>query len=125
MIGEDFISRLTDALPSGIMALSPERTVFLWNSAAEAFTSLPRESVMGLHEEKLPRDVRLILECDSPETELPGPDGEPRHIQKTVREFELAGSGTIRVVAFTDVWGLLVSGCHFKGLPSSWGMSAP
>lgn len=107
MKNEDFIFRLTDALPSGIMALSPERTVFLWNSAAEAFTSLPRESVMGLHEEKLPRDVRLILECDSPETELPGTDGEPRHIQRTVRELELAGSGTIRVVAFTDVTGIL------------------
>ena len=50
MKGEDFIVRLTDALPSGIMALSPERTVFLWNSAAESFTSLHRESVMGLHE---------------------------------------------------------------------------
>lgn len=103
----DFIVMLTDALPSGIMALSREGTVFLWNSAAEAVTSLGRESVMGLHEDELPEDVRLILECDSPETDLPGPDGEPRRIQRTVRELELAGSGTIRVVAFTDVTGIL------------------
>jgi phosphoserine phosphatase RsbU/P len=100
---EDFLLKFSDALPSGILVISQEDTVFLWNSMAERITSLSRDDVLGTHRDDLPRGIRQIIECDSSEADLIDNEGEIRHIHKIMQELSLGNGGRSMVMVFSDI----------------------
>jgi len=104
---EDFLLKFTDALPSGVLVLSGDGVVFLWNAAAEHITSLGREKVVGAHIGSLPGEVRGLLENGSAELDLLDGDGGVRRIQKIVQGLDLEDGGRGTLVVFSDVTDLL------------------
>ncbi len=100
---KEFINKFTDALPSGLLALSQDGRVFLWNTEAEAITSLQRSEIIGAHTDDLPDRVRELLNPAFGEVSLEMPDGESKHILKTLHEIALNGGGISSVVVFSDI----------------------
>jgi serine phosphatase RsbU (regulator of sigma subunit) len=104
MLNDEFFARFTDALPTGILAVSGQGRVFLWNSAAESITSISRNCIMGNHTDSLPVCIRDLLGNNAIELTIETAEGEFRHVRKTIREISLTdGTGNSTIVAFTDM----------------------
>jgi serine phosphatase RsbU (regulator of sigma subunit) len=102
MMNEDVL-RLADAFPSGVIVISPEGTVFVWNAAAERITTLARETVIGTHRDSLPGGIIRILESSGSEADFIDPDGELRHIQKVVHDLSLGNGSRSTLLVFSDI----------------------
>ncbi|HQJ07901.1 MAG TPA: SpoIIE family protein phosphatase, partial [Deltaproteobacteria bacterium] len=104
---EAFLHKFIDALPSGLIALSGEGVVFLWNSQAEDITSLPRNEMIGVHRDSLPDRIGELLDPAVCEMRIENPDGEYRYIRKTIREISLDNGDSSVFVVFTDITDLV------------------
>lgn len=107
MHDEDFLHEFIDALPSGLMALSREGSVFLWNRAAESITSLHRDQIIGVHRDDLPDQIKKLLDPFMCEMVVAGTDCECTHLRKTVHEVTLRSGDTGIFVLFADVTDLV------------------
>lgn len=104
---EAFLHKFIDALPSGLIALSGEGVVFLWNSQAEDITSLPRNEMIGVHRDSLPDRIGELFDPAVCEMTIENPDGEYRYIRKTIREISLDNGDSSVFVVFTDITDLV------------------
>lgn len=104
---EDFLLEFIDALPSGLMALSKEGLVFLWNKEAERIASRPRNEIIGVHRDRLPDQIREFLSPDTFEIAITSADCEDRHIRKTIHDISLKNGESSMFVLFTDVTDLV------------------
>jgi serine phosphatase RsbU (regulator of sigma subunit) len=104
---EDFLHKFIDELPSGLMALSGEGLVFLWNNEAESITSLHRNEIIGVHRDNIPDRVGELLNPDTCEIAMTNPGCEYRHIRKTIHEISLGSGDKSIFVVFTDVTDLV------------------
>ncbi|MFY9397443.1 MAG: SpoIIE family protein phosphatase [Desulfomonilia bacterium] len=100
--------RFIDALPPGILAVSGDGRVLVWNSAAESITSVLRGDVVGKQARELPDEIRALLESTKRELTIDTGHSEARVIWKTIREVAGWDEETILVVAFIDMTDLLL-----------------
>jgi serine phosphatase RsbU (regulator of sigma subunit) len=108
MRDHELFVRFTDALPAGILAVSGQGRVFVWNSAAESTTSIRRGDVVGKQVRELPEVIRELLDSTAREHTIDTASGESHRIWKTVNEVVSEGAETFLVVAFTDMTELLL-----------------
>lgn len=99
---KDFIHKFTDALPSGLIAISADGLVFLWNNEAENITAIERSEIIGIHRDDLPDRIRELLNPAFGEVSIETLDGEFKHVQKTIHEISLTGGSNL-VVVFADI----------------------
>jgi len=103
MPSNEFFIKLIDVLPTGLLAVSGQGSVFLWNSAAESITSIGRSCVLGTHVNSLPECIREILTNSSSEHTIETVDGQCRHLRKSFGKISLNGDADSLIVAFTDI----------------------
>ncbi len=108
MPDNEFFIKFTDALPAGLLAVSGDGRVFLWNSAAEVITCMDRDEVIGRRADTLPEGIRGLLGADGGEITIETLRGEFRHIRKTVHEISVNGTGSNVIVAFMDITDHLI-----------------
>jgi serine phosphatase RsbU (regulator of sigma subunit) len=104
----EFFMKFTDALPAGLLAVSGDGRVFLWNSTAEVITCMDRGSVIGRYAEDLPECIRELMCADGGDIAIETSGGEIRHIRKTVHEISVNGTGNNVIVAFLDMTDHLI-----------------
>lgn len=108
MQDDDFFVKFTDALPAGLLAVSGDGRVFLWNSAAEVITCMDRSGVIGRRAEDLAGCIRELLCARGGEITIETLEGEFRHIRRTVHEISVNGTGNNVIIAFTDMTDHLI-----------------
>ncbi len=108
MPDDEFFVKFTDALPAGLLAVSGDGRVFLWNSAAEVITCMDRSGVIGRRAEDLAGCIRELLCARGGEITIETSEGEFRHIRRTVHEISVNGTGNNVIVAFTDMTDHLI-----------------
>lgn len=108
MPDNEFFVKFTDALPAGLLAVSGDGRVFLWNSAAETITRMGRGDVIGRRAGNLPESIRGLLGAGGGEITIETLKGGVRHIRKTVHEISVNGTENIIIVAFTDITDHLI-----------------
>ena len=102
----DLLHKLTNTLPSGLLVLSENDRVLIWNDMAENITSIPKSDILNIKREDLPPDIAELLNPETDELMLTTHD-ETRFIKKSVHETELNGGDKNTVVIFTDITDML------------------
>ena len=103
MMQDDFIIKLTDSLPSGLLSVSGQGRIVLWNSTAEAITSIRKSSVLGEKIHDAPGIINEILNGEKRIiTQKPGSD-EFLQLEKTVYNIKSKDVGKYTIVLFSDV----------------------
>ncbi len=95
--------KLLDTLPSGLMVLSADGRVIVWNDASEQITSISRSAIVGAHRDELGAEVSRLLDPGSDEVLLRRQDHDCRHIRKSIHHIELGAGTTNTVVVFFDI----------------------
>jgi len=103
MQDNEFFVKFTDALPAGLLAVSGDGRIFLWNSTAESITCINRGDIIGRRADDLPESIRGLFHSDSSEVIIEIPGGQFRHISKTVQEISVNETENNVVVAFMDM----------------------
>jgi serine phosphatase RsbU (regulator of sigma subunit) len=102
MMQDDFIIKLTDSLPSGLLSVSGKGRIVLWNKTAEAITSVKRSSVMGKNVEDVQEIFHELLNGErSLLTQRPGSD-EYLQLEKTIYRIKSKDVGGYTIVLFSD-----------------------
>jgi serine phosphatase RsbU (regulator of sigma subunit) len=103
----DLLHKLTNALPLGLLVLSGDKRVLVWNDSAEMITSIKKSEIIGTHHDNLPREIIELLNRETVEITLQTQDLGSRFIKKSIHEIDLNGGNTNLVVIFSDITDML------------------
>ncbi|MGC9323697.1 MAG: PP2C family protein-serine/threonine phosphatase [Desulfomonilia bacterium] len=103
MWGDDFIFKLSDSLASGLLVISPDSRVVLWNTAAETITSIYAQDIVNRPVETAPAAVKILSEGSSGEVRISGNCHDSRLIQEHISVMDVDDIGLFTVVSFSDV----------------------
>jgi len=87
MQDNEFFVKFTDALPAGLLAVSGDGRIFLWNSTAESITCINRGDIIGRRADDLPESIRGLFHSDSSEVIIEIPGGQFAISAKPSRRF--------------------------------------
>jgi sigma-B regulation protein RsbU (phosphoserine phosphatase) len=103
----DLLHKLTNTLPLGLLVLSEDKRVLIWNDSAEMITSIEKSEIIGSHHDNLPREILELLNGETDEITLQTKDLGSRFIKKSIREIDLNGENSNLVVIFSDITDML------------------
>ncbi|MEA2102122.1 MAG: SpoIIE family protein phosphatase [Thermodesulfobacteriota bacterium] len=97
---KDLLNSLADTLSCGILAITPQKGIILWNSAASRITAIKKEEVLGKETRDLPQIIEKLLDPEISSIHLDTDDDEIRYIEKEIHPIN---KGDGRVSIFSDI----------------------
>ncbi|MEN6447182.1 MAG: SpoIIE family protein phosphatase [Syntrophaceae bacterium] len=99
----DFLLKLTDSLASGLLMVSGEGRIILWNDAAEMISGIMKSDILGRYVHDAPDMIRNLLSEDDNRLTQKRQGKEPLHMEKTVTEIGSTGRSRFTIVLFSNV----------------------
>jgi len=109
MKSEELFKILTNVLPSGLLVLSEDNRVIIWNTSAEDITFVKKQEVLGKTIDELPQRVLMLLNPESENISFDLDDFDSRHIKKDYHKIGLDNNRSYVVVIFTDVTEMIMA----------------
>lgn len=103
ILHDDFIVQFTKSFPLGLLVVSDQDCIIIWNMTAQNITSTKASEVLGKTVTEAPKIVRDLLEDNNKQINLELGDFDLRYIEKTIHTVEPKAGGKFRVVLFSDV----------------------
>ncbi|HVN72183.1 MAG TPA: SpoIIE family protein phosphatase [Desulfomonilia bacterium] len=100
---DDFIVQLTKSFPSGLLVVSDQNRVILWNKSAQNITSIKSSELLGKTVEDTPQILKDLLNDKNKQITIEHGDFDLHHIEKSVHTVGPKDGGKYTAVLFNDV----------------------
>jgi serine phosphatase RsbU (regulator of sigma subunit) len=100
---DDLIIKLTDSLPSGLLTVTGDNRVILWNSTAETITAIHRSDILGKDIHDIPEIISELLNGNQRIITQKFDNNEPLQLEKVIYTIESDDVGRYDIVLFSDV----------------------